>query len=252
MTLSETRRAAPRLLLDAQEYAQRVLLQGADVPWEPSAHARLLAQVGALLRPDLSLVDLAAFVEAGFEARPELRGRMSGARRATAALRVLLADDGLADDAVALVRVVAATSAVPVAVQIPSPSAWLASVAGYARDPEFDADDAENASIYLADWVRRLAGLPVDTLVLDGRAAPADESLSAYGPLLGVADHYRWTLALRRRDTLELAAGDGAVLDAGFWSGAGVEPPQTAALVISRIDPAAEPEAVLDARLRWN
>jgi hypothetical protein len=177
---------------------------------------------------------------------------MSGARRATAALRALLADDDLADDAVALVRVATAMSPVPVAVQIPSPWAWLAAVAGEARDPEFDADDAENASVYLADWVRRFSGLPLDTLVLDGREAAADEALAAYGPLLGLADHYRWTLALRRRDTLELAAAEGAVLDAGFWSGEGVDALPTAALVISRIDPAAEPEAVLDARRRWN
>lgn len=252
MTLSGIDRAAPRLVLDAREYAQRVLLQGADIPWEPTAHARLLAQVGALLRPDLSLVDLMAFVAVELEARPAVRERMAGARRPTAALRVLLADADLAEDAVSLVRVVAAMSPVALAVQIPSPAAWLAAVAGQARDPEFDEDDAENASIYVADWVRRLSGVPVDTLILDGRQSPRHESLGAYGPLLGLADHYRWTLALRGRDTLELAAGGGAVLDAGFWSGARVDPPNATALVISRIDPSAPPETVLDARRRWS
>ncbi|WP_336631169.1 MULTISPECIES: hypothetical protein [unclassified Microbacterium] len=252
MTLAATGRAAPRLLLDAREYAQRVLLQGADVPWEPTAHARLLAQVGALLRPDLSLLDLGAYVETELRARRPLSDRMSGARNPTAALRALLADDDLAHDAVALVRVVTATSPVPVAVQIASPWAWLAAVAGEARDPEFDADDAENASVYLADWIRRFSGSSVDTLILDGRAAPPDETLAAYGPLRGLTDHYRWALALRGRDTLELTGARGAVLGEGFWLGEGVDSPRTGDLVIGRIDPAADPETVLDARARWN
>jgi hypothetical protein len=250
MTLSEV--AAPRLVLDAGEYAQRVLLQGADVPWEPTAHARLVAQIGALLRPDLSLVDLGAFVAAAIEERPAVRERMAGARRPTAALRALLADDALAEDAVAVVRVVVAMSPVPVAVQIPSPAAWLAAVAGTARDHEFDEDDAENASIYLADWVRRFSALSVDTLLLDGRGAPREESLDSYGPLLGLADHYRWTLGLRRRDALDLASGGGGVLDGAFWSGASIAQPRDVALVISRIDPEARPETVLHARQRWH
>lgn len=243
--------AAPRLLLDAGEYAQRVLLQGAEVPWEPTAHARLLAQVGALLRPDLALIDLAGFVENRRDARPELGERMAGARNATAALRALLADEELAGEAVELVRVVTAMSPVPVAVQLPSPAAWLARVAAGTRTPEFDADDAENASIYLADWVRRLSGLSVDTLLLDGRAAPWEEALDAYGPVVKVAEHYRWTIALRGRETLSVGGGDGVVLDADFWNGADVEPPRDAALVISRIEPDAEPETVLSARRRW-
>lgn len=249
MTLSEV--AAPRLVLDAGAYAQRVLLQGAEIPWEPTAHARLLAQVAALLRPDLSLIDLGAFVPAAVDARPELRARLSGARRPTAALRALLADEDLARVATELVRVVAAMSSAPVAVQIPSPAAWLAAVAGAARDPEFDADDAENASVYLADWVRRFSALPVDTLLLDGRGAPQEESLDAYGPLLGLAEHYRWAIGLRRHDALDLATGAGEVLDGAFWGGASVPEPRDAVLVISRIDPGAQPETVLEARRRW-
>ena len=261
MTVTEVGTRAPRLLIDAREYAQRVLLQGAEIPWEPAAHARLLAQVGAMLRPDPTLVELTAFGCGGTERRPALRERFTGARRATAGLRALLADETLAADAVELVRVVAATSARPVAVQILSPAAWLSDLAPAARDSAFDADDAENASVYLADWVRRFAELPVDTLVLDGRQAPggeepggealAGEALGAYGPLVGVTEHYRWTLALRGEDHLDLAAGGGGVLDARFWAGSPVEVPQDAALVLSRIDPGAEPEEVLAARTRW-
>lgn len=148
-------------------------------------------------------------------------------------------------------RVVAAMSSVPVVVQVLSPAASLEVVAAMARDHEFDDDDAENASVYLADWVRRCAALPVDTLLLDGRGAPREESLDAYGPLLGIAEHYRWGIGLRRHDVLELATGTGEVLDGAFWVGASIPRPRDATLVISRIDPETQPEAVLEARRHW-
>ena len=239
------------LILDAHDYARRVLLQGARTPGEPVAHARFLAQIVALLRPSVSLLDLGTFVEGLVAADHALAGRVSGSRRATAAIRTVLAEEAIAAQVGELVRVSAAMSPVPLAVQLPSPVRWLVMLTEQYGCPAAAAEEAENASVYLADWLRRLAVTPIDMVVLDGRSAPAGESLGDYDPLTRTAVHYRWRLGLRREDGLEMADGEGAVLPSAFWTDPEAElPSSAAAVIVSRVDPDAPPEAVLAARAR--
>ena len=85
----------------------------------------------------------------------------------------------------------------------PAPTVWLASThetcdAGTAAD--IDVDDAENMSVYIADWLRGLAQLPVTAVLLDARTAGAplpDVPLTTYSPILNVTEHYRWSLGQR-------------------------------------------------------
>lgn len=208
------------LVIDAAAYAQRVVLKGRDVPWEPAVHARHLQQVEALVRPHRRLVDLSAWFDTVAPGRPDLVAAMGTRSRTGYALRTLLADDAVGEEAAELVRIATVTATSPVVVRLPSPAAWLAAAHELAGTPgAFDRDDAENASVYVADWLRRLAGFEIDTLLLDGRRADVagGESLDDYPPLRGAAEHHRRTLALQTSGAVEVAGGTGAVLDPRYW-----------------------------------
>jgi hypothetical protein len=101
----------------------------------------------------------------------------------------------------------------------------LADPAAAADSAELDADNAENASMYVADWLRSFSALPLAGVLLDDRAltgaAPVPEvPLGIYSPVQNVTDHYRWTLGLRRSDKVSLADTDaiGHVINADFWT----------------------------------
>ena len=67
----------------------------------------------------------------------------------------------------------AQTSKAPLVLQIPAPTVWLASThqaCGTGTAADIDVDDAENTSVYIADWLRGLAQLPVTAVLLDARA----------------------------------------------------------------------------------
>lgn len=242
-------RAGSRVLvLDALDYGRAVVLQGTAVPWEPLAHVRFLGQLAALLRPDRTLVDAGALVAEALAGRPELIEAMGARSRTGYALRTLLADEAIAGSVQEVLRIAAGSGARPLVLQVPSPAAWLLQTARLAgADDEFDADDAENASVYVADWLRRFADSKVEAVVLDGRAAEQAESLGDYGPLVGLADHYRWGLALRGASSAEARTGSAAVLAPGYWTGEEVPVPE-ADLLFAQIPADAEPERVLELR----
>jgi hypothetical protein len=66
---------------------------------------------------------------------------------------------------------------------------------------DLDADHAENAAVYVADWLRRLSGLPLSMLLLDerwtGEAPLPVVADAAYKPVSNVTDHYRWAFGRR-------------------------------------------------------
>lgn len=247
------------LVIDAAAYAQRVVLKGREIPWEAAAHSRHLQQVEALVRPHRRLVDLSAWFDTSPAARPDLVSAMGTRSRTGYALRTLLADDIVGEEAVEIVRIATVTASSPVVVRLPSPAAWLLATHELAGTPgEFDRDDAENASVYVADWLRRFAGFEIDTVLLDGRRADVAgaESLDDYPPLRGAADHYRRTLALQAPGRLEIADGTGALLDPRFWTatttaeaaGALDAIGPDADLVLAEVPASADPETVLARR----
>ncbi|CAG7631926.1 hypothetical protein SIM91_42995 [Rhodococcus opacus] len=187
------------VIIDHHEYAQSVFLRGQPVPWtDPVAYANFIGQAQGLLNPDVTLLDLGRFYSSRLTANNALREAMSTRTRIGYALKTLLADPGTAKQASELASVLAQTSKAPLVLQIPEPTVWLASThegsgAGSAED--IDVDDAENMSIYVADWLRGLAALPVSALLLDTRwtgSVLPDVPLPTYSPMLNVTDHYRW------------------------------------------------------------
>ena len=242
------RAGSPVLGRDAGDDGRAVVLQGAPVPWEPLEHVRFLGQLSALLSPDRTLIDAGALIADALAGRPELVEAMGARSRTGYALRTLLADDTIGGTVFEVLRIAAGSGARPLVLQVPSPDVWLRATAELAgADLDIDADDAENASVYVADWLRRFAESRVDAVVLDARAAQRREQLADYGPITGLADHYRWGLVLRGEDGAEARAGSAGVLAPGYWRGEDVAVPE-ADLLVASIPADAEPERVLQLR----
>lgn len=242
------------LILDHRAYAHQLILRGGPIPWDDLAsYTNFFGQAQALLRPDVALVDLGAFVDHLLATDPRLVNAMSARSRTGFAFKTLMSDETVAALSAEFAGVVTATTRSPVVLQLPSPLRWIAQThervgAGAAAD--IDAEHAENLSVYLADWLRRFSGVPAVMLLLDGRPAhagdPDADELGAYASVINVAQHYRWAVGLRTDDRVELADGSakGVVLQADHWL-SGDHPLPAADFLFAELPPNAEPETVL-------
>ncbi|MDJ0339262.1 hypothetical protein [Cryobacterium sp. PH31-O1] len=215
------------VLLDSHDYAQSVFLQGKPVPWqEPMAYANFFGQVQGVLKSDFALLSLDRFYAQCLNNDARLQAAMGAKSRTGFALRTLLNDAETTAFVIELATTFSQTQRVPVVLQIPSPMQWLArthAFSGSADVSGLDADSAENASMYVADWLRGFAALPLVAVLLDDRGpivSAGSVPLSTYSPIANVTDHYRWALGQRTGDGVELhgSARTGAVIKPQFWS----------------------------------
>jgi hypothetical protein len=242
------------VVIDHRHYAQAVILQGQPIPWDdPIAFAQFTGQAQGLLKPDTTMLDLGAFYAHVLEREEPLVSSLSARSRTGYALKTLLADEKTANKALELADVVSQTSGAPLVLQIPSPMLWLAGtheLSGAGAAAELNADHAENAAMYVADWIRRLSALPVSMLLLDERRAgteplPLVED-SAYTPVSNVTDHYRWTMGRRTFDGVGIPGSlvTGTAVPQGYWrSDDSVAP--SGDFLVADIPPDAVPETVL-------
>lgn len=243
------------LLLDHHEYAQAVFLRNRPVPWEePVAYARFFDQAQRLLNPDLAILDLSHFYAHHLRQDPALQAAMAEKKRTGFALRTMLANKVLGEKAVDLVRTLTAMVSGPVVLQIPSPLQWLQATHSYALSSDIDAldaDDAENSSMYVADWLRGFAALPLAAVLLDDRSASVAchtaVGFEAYTPITNVTAHYRLVVGMRDAHGVDLhqESAHGSELPEEYWQGAANTWP-AADFHISRIPATAVPETVLD------
>jgi hypothetical protein len=255
-----TGRARP-VHVDHLRYAQTVILQGQPIPWdEPVAFSQLMGQAQALLRPDSTLLDLGAFYDHALGRSASLVAALSARSRTGFALKALLADERTAREALELAVVVSHTSRAPLMLQVPSPQWWLArmhELSGAGAAAELDAGQAENAAMYVADWLRRFADVPVHTLLLDERWGGPGElpalDPAAYSPVTNLADHYRWTVARRRAESLDALGSpiSGTVVPADFWCSDG-DPSIGGDFLLADIPADALPELVLSQLAKLN
>lgn len=241
------------LLIDDGAYATAVLRQGAPIPWtDVAALTGHFGQTHALLDPDAVWFDVQQWQDAQLSERPALIEAMGARSRTGYAVRTLLGDDDLADDLVTAARTVAERARRPIALRVPSPAQWSAhahAVAGTAV-ADVDADAADSASMYVAEWLGRLTSLPVSVVVLDAASGTpgttvSAEELSAYTSITNVAGHLGWSVALRDGHRVETTdATSVAVIAPEFWT-TGAPVPDGDVLLTS-IPSTASPEAVLD------
>ncbi len=244
------------VVLDFHDYAQTVFLKGRPAPWgEAMAYSNFLGQAQGVLKSDALILPLDRFYGEILLQSPDLRVAMGAKSRTGYALRALLADVNATTRAVDFVSTFVKTQRSPVVLQLSSPFRWLADThAMVGGEPELDGDNAENASIYVADLLRGFAALPLAGILLDDRTQPETASrltvgLDSYSPVANVTDHYGWTLAMRGHGGITLAGSSlvGEPIPAGFWAGdAAVSPglPQ-GDFLIGEIPTEAVPETVM-------
>ncbi|MGO4382683.1 hypothetical protein [Specibacter sp. RAF43] len=246
---------AKAVVFDHHHYASSVILRGHEVPWDnPIEYASFFAQAQGLLKPDTALLDLARLCEYLTAGNTGLGAAMAAKSRTGFALRTLLADSDVNKAVLDFATVFAQTARQPVVLRIPSPMDWLISThrfGGVAAVEDLGPDDAENASMYVSDWLRAFALLPIAAVLLDNRTTGGDHrhvsvGLDAYTPIANVSSNYRWTLGQLDDDHLHLQAETavGGYIPDRFWLDAQGELP-AADFYFAEVPSAARPEDVL-------
>lgn len=193
-----------RLWLKSSAYTRRLLLGEGD-PWESgSKFLAYFSQAHGLLKPDVAVIEVGELFDAWLRRNPGLKAELGTKRKLSYPLRKLLEQEGprallaeVIDAVVAHLR-----GQTPLVLAMPSPRHWLqlANRAAGREEVEIDDDSIEDAAMYQADLVRSVSALPVGGVLLE--EADASEqggavNVELYRPMLNVAKHYRWPLALR-------------------------------------------------------
>ena len=237
----------PRLLLDAADYAKRVLLQDKDVPWnDATAYSNHLSSILMLLKTDVALIRIDQLLEDELAHNSTLLKAMAAKTRTGYATRALLGDETLKEKVRDLVFTAAKTQKAPVVLHLSSPKALLATADRAANpdsDANFDDDAAEFAAVYYADWIRTFAEHGIAGIIFDERAVLTTDK--AYQPIRNTAEHYGWLIGHRGDDKLEFGHGTQTipVIGAEFWDGSGTAP--SAPIQFSQVPTDAVPEQVL-------
>lgn len=264
--------AGVRLWLKASGYARR-LLAGAGDPWEtPAGFLSFFAQAQGLLRPDVAVIEVGDLYRAWTARHPDLVAEMVTRRRASVPLRNMLDAPGPRKVLAEVVEAVIGhmRGRAPVVLAFPGPRAWLAealAIAGCAS-LSIDEDAVEDAAMYIADLLRAVSAYPIAGVLFEEDPAGIVDAaaLAPYRPILNVAEHYRWGVALKARlapdvtaaalapfdaviDTVPVAGFGGAFgvdVSARVWAGEAVPDAAPGQFRFVAIPEDARPESVLE------
>jgi hypothetical protein len=269
-----------RLWLKSYSYTRRLLLGESGDPWESaSRYLVYFAQAQGLLKPDVAVIEVGELFDACLKRTPGLKGELAAKRKLSYPLRRLLEEpqprELLAEIVAAVLNQLCSRS--PLVLSMPSPRSWLmrANRAAGREDVEPDADSIEDCAMYLADLARSVSAHAVGGILLEESLASADAEPTdpeLYRPLINVAKHYRWPLALRlgaggvlespALSEFEVFIGAGTLPAAGsargidvsgeLWGGRPVAELTPSAFYFAEIPAGAQPEQVLESlgRLR--
>ncbi len=187
--------------LDCVAYARRLFSPGEDVWAETGPYVELIRQAQRLLGSDVIEVRLGDFHRAALVRDPTVADSLRGGRLLRAVRRLLEQEEPTRTAC----EVVSALHGLypdhPVVLVVDSGEHWLR-WAAEATGAEWDGDpdDVDSVAVYLADAVRSFASTGVSAVVLDvlgDESAPADELVKLHRPLLNLAEHYSWSVAVR-------------------------------------------------------
>ncbi len=134
-TMLEDPGSGPKLIMDAEAYAQQVLLQGKAIPWhDATAYSNHLGQAVALLKPQVAVIAMDKMMATELAGNQTLVDAMGAKKRSGFALKAFMGDENFKAAAGALVTTVAKTLHLPIVVQLPSPLAILYLTARAALD----------------------------------------------------------------------------------------------------------------------
>lgn len=238
-----------RTWLKSFAYTKRLLLGESGNPWESAGkYIAYFSQAQGLLKPDVAVLEVGEFFDAWLQCNPTVKAEMVEKRKPSYPLRKLLEQAQPRELLAEIIEAVLAqlSGQVPLVLAMPAPGCWLrqASLAAGREDVEFDEGQVEDAAMYMADLARSVSSLSVGGVLLEESISgvnlgPSD--LELYRPLINVAKHYRWPLALR------IGAGglveSPALQDFDLVIGAGNLPPvgRARGLDVSRMVWAGEP-----------
>lgn len=211
-----------RVWLKASAYTRRLLLGAGGDPWlSAPQYLAYFGQAHGLLRPDVAVVEVGEMFDSWLSRHPEVATELGSKRRLSFPLRKLLEQDEPRRLLAEVVEAVVANlrGQTPLVLAMPSPKHWLhhANALAGRVGVELDPDGVEDAAMYMADLLRSVSAYPVGGVLLEEH--PADSDMGAtdverYRPLINVAKHYRWSLALRPRGGSALASPALAEFDA--------------------------------------
>ncbi|WNG83419.1 hypothetical protein C6A86_007090 [Mycobacterium sp. ITM-2016-00316] len=245
------------LLIDDADYSTAVIRQGSPIPWTDTTLATAhFDRVRALLDPDALWVDIRRLFVAHTDARTDLVTAMGARTRVGYPLRTLLTDADVLAASQEMLETVAKTARRQLLLHIPSPASWLSTAHEIAGNPlaEVDADRADSASMYIAEWLGQLGSLPVALILLDARNTPLAETLADYTAVTNVSSHFDWTPAMWNDDGIDTADGHPSIglIGAEFWTGAADATVPDADVLVTSIPASASPERVLDQLAKLN
>lgn len=224
----------PVLWIEATAYAERLLAGGA-VPWLDAAEVVAWhRKAQGLLKSDVVVLPLAPIMKSWVAHDEELAEAMAAKKRAVAPLKTLLASDALREHVGEILQGLRASYRnQPLALALPSPRRWVADAFLAAHGEPVDVGDelADDAAMYVADFLRSFGDAELDVLLLEEGEAPATSgALEAYRAVFNLAAHYRWECGLRCPGPFDLAA-DGLAFciapkaTAGVPTGLALAPP---------------------------
>lgn len=194
-----------KVWLKSSAYTRRLLLGEGGDPWLSGAqYLAYFSQAQGLLRPDVAVVEVGELFDSWLVRHPEVRAELGSKKRLSFPLRKLLEQD---EPRLLLAEIVEAVIAnlrcqTPLVLAMPSPKHWLfhANELAGRTDIELDPDGIEDAAMYMADLIRSVSAHPVGGILLEEHpddARMGDTDVERYRPLINVAKHYRWSIALR-------------------------------------------------------
>ncbi len=196
---------SPRLWIDFNTYAKKLLLGEGENPWStPASYMSFYGQAHGLVAAEIVVIDVWDLFQHWFEEDKDALPSMAGKRRATVALKKMLEAYQPRE---LLAEVITAMSnnygdTIPMVLVMPSPRSLLvkAHKAANAVDVEPDEMNVDTASMYVADYLRYFSELNIAGVLLveDPDLMPTcGEELDWYQPVYNVAHHYRWSVGVK-------------------------------------------------------
>ena len=265
-----------RVWLKSSAYTRRLLLGAAGDPWISGAHyLAYFSQAHGLLKPDVAVLEVGELYDAWNATHSgELAASLGNRRKPVTALRKLLEAEAPRKVLAEVVEAVLANlrGQTPLVLSVPSPRRWSnhANQMTGSNDIALTSDDAEDASMYLADLIRSVSAFPVSGVLLEEGRDAANfnvEDLTRCTSIVNVVRHYRWSLAVRLpNDAVPApeavadfdavispaiesagAAALGRDITASFASGSAIAPLSGRQFYFAEINPGLRPESVLEA-----
>ena len=211
MSYLDTGGDSPRLWINFNAYAKKLLLSEGENPWTtPASYMSFYGQAHGLVKADVAVLDVWDLYQHWMQEDKDALESMVTKRRVTAPVKKML--EAFAPREL-LAEVITAVSnnyngSIPIVLVIPSPRALVVKAYQAANDGDIEPDEmnVDTAAMYLADYLRYFSETDLSGVLLmeDESLMPLNsEELSWYQPVFNVTKHYRWAVGVHLPTEIE-------------------------------------------------